>query len=125
MEKSKSFLAVLLVLVLLSGQLSAQSFSEKTDEQLIQMLEQELNKQEQLVNQQAKHLQNLQEQLKRQSELNKTLQEQMNNLQNQLEQADKSLMNSKKGTLKDKIIIGSMCLLSGFAIGSTIVYINK
>ena len=111
MEKSKSFLAVLLVLVLLSGQLSAQSFSEKTDEQLIQMLEQELNKQEQLVNQQAKHLQ--------------TLQEQMNNLQNQLEQADKSLMNSKKGTLKDKIIIGSMCLLSGFAIGSTIVYINK
>lgn len=124
MKKSKSFLAVLLVLVLLSGQLSAQSFSEKTDEQLIQMLEQELNNQEKLVNQQKEQLTNLQNQLNQQLELNKTLNEQLNNLKNQLALADESWKNSKKENLKSKIIIGSTCFVGGTLMAVMMIRFN-
>ena len=104
MRKLKCFLLVLVVLLLSSVQLYAQSYSELTDEQLIQMLEQELNNQEKLVNQQKEQLANLQNQLNQQLELNKTLNEQLNNLQNQLALADESWKNSKKENLKNKII---------------------
>ena len=124
MKNLKSFLVVLLALVFLSYQSSSQSYSEKTDMELIQMLEKELNKQEILVNQQKEHLQNLNEQLNQQLELNKILNQQMNDLQNQLNLADESYKNSKKDTLKDKIIISSGCLLGGFIAGSIIVNLH-
>ncbi len=122
MKKLKIFLLVLVVLLLSSVQLFSQSYAGKTDKELIQMLEQELNLQEELANQQAEHLQNLQEQLNKQSKLNKTLQEQLNNLQNQLQEVNKSYKKSKKDILKNKIIIGSVCLLSGFVIGSIVCF---
>ena len=125
MRKLKCFLLALVVLLLSSVQLYAQSYSELTDEQLIQMLEQELNKQEKLVNQQKEQLANLQNQLNQQLELNKTLNEQLNNLQNQLALADESWKNSKKENLKNKIIIGSTSFLGGFCIGSMIIYFNQ
>lgn len=124
MKNLKSFLMVLSMLVFLSYQSSSQSYSEKTDMELIQILEQELNEQETLVNQQREHLQNLNEQLNQQLELNKTLNQQMNNLQSQLNLANESFKNSKKDTLKDKIIIGSGCLLGGFITGSIIANLH-
>ena len=93
--------------------------------ELIQMLEQELNKQEQLANQQKEQLKNLQEQLNQQLELNKTLNEQLNNLQIQLTLANESWQNSKKDNLKNKFIMGSTSFLGGFFAGSMIIYFNK
>ena len=125
MRKLKCFLLVLVVLLLSSVQLYAQSYSELTDEQLIQMLERELNNQEKLVNQQKERSTNLQNQLNQQLELNKTLNEQLNNLKNQLALADESWKNSKKENLKNKIIIGTSCFVGGTLMAVMMIRFNE
>ena len=118
MKCLRFFLSVLALALFLSSPILSQDYSKLSDQELIQLLETQLKKQETLCNQQAEQLQSLETQLKNQSELVKTLNSQIASLQIQLQLAGEYYKNSKNEKLKSNIIVGITSFSAGFFSGT-------